>query len=169
MPIKKPNAIKGSMDHHPKEEVESWFGVGARRRFVRLIMAPWTSAWFEMWRWKNRMREDGRRGSGHHSLSLLTQPGGVPPSLSLLPLHQSHHPHSRLSASLIPASCLCGETEGEGSVWELTVAVHFTVGLRMVREIGAGGGGGSGRNRWPSKVDFKHRKCLLNVLLKINP
>lgn len=142
MPIKKPDAIKGTIDHRPKEAVESESEVRAQRRFVRLTMALRTSARFEMWRWKNRMREDGRRGSRHHSLSPLTQPGGVPLSLSPLPLHQPHHPHSRLSASLIPASCLCGETEGEGSVWELTVAVHFTVGLRMVREIGAGGGGG---------------------------
>lgn len=35
------------------------------------------------------------------------------------------------------------------------MAVHFTVGLRMVREIGAGGGGGAAGIGGLRKVDFK--------------
>lgn len=83
---------------------------------------------------------DRRRGSGHHSLSPLTQPCGVAVSLSLSlsistpPPPTVSQPHS---FSLPPSV----ETEGEGSVRELTMAVHFTVGLRIVREIEAGGGG----------------------------
>lgn len=48
MPIKKPDVIKGSMDHHPKEAVELGSGVRAQCRFVCLTMAPRTSARFEM-------------------------------------------------------------------------------------------------------------------------
>lgn len=99
---------------------------------------------------------DRRRGSGYHSLSLLTQPRGVVVSFSLSlspsppPIPPTiSQPHS---VSLPPSV----ETEGEGSVGELTMAVHFTVGVRILREIEAGGLGGGGWmgwgcNRWPLK------------------
>lgn len=62
---------------------------------------------------KEKDAEDRRRGSGHHSLSQLTQPSGVAVSLSLS-LSPSIPPLllfalKRLSASLILTSSLCGD------------------------------------------------------------
>lgn len=104
-----------------------------------------------------------RRGSGHHSLSQLTQPSGVALSLSLSlsPSTSLAPPSPHLSASLIPASSSV-ETEGEGSVWELTMAVHFTVGLGMLRKIEANAGGGS--PWWPLKSWFQTVKLYLQFL-----
>lgn len=79
--------------------------------------------------------KDGRRRGRHHSLSQLTRPTGVgalPLSLSLFSFyialpHSARPPSSRPRSFSLPS---LGETEGEGSVAELTVAVHFTVRLK---------------------------------------
>lgn len=108
---------------------------------------------------------DGRRGSGHHSLSQLTQPSGVALSLSRS-LPPSMPPPLKPHSFPPPSSV---ETEGEGSVGELTVAVHFTVGLRILKEMEAGGGGGGGGGgEWVASEKFisNTEKCILSVWWK---
>lgn len=108
MPIKKPDAITGSMNHHPTEVVELGWGGGGLVLVVRLTMARGRSTGISKVMMKEKDGGDRRRGSGHHSLSPLTQPGGVAVSLSLS-LSISTPPPNRLSASLILASSLCGD------------------------------------------------------------
>lgn len=95
---------------------------------------------------------DRGEGSGHRSLSQLTRPCGAAVSLSLSVPPSETPPHpERLPASLIPPSV---GTEGEGSVGELSVAVHFTAVVRRLGEVDAGGGGGGGDppEKWISHI-----------------
>lgn len=107
MPIKKPDAITGSMNHHPTEVVE--LGWGELVLIVCLTMARGRSTGISKVMMKEKDGGDRRRGSGHHSLSPLTQPCGVAVSLSLSLSPTVSQPHS---FSLPPSV----ETEGEGSV-----------------------------------------------------
>lgn len=152
------------MNHHS----ERVWSLGVGRGAVCVWVVGLGGRWYVVLQWlcvesaeeerdlesdEKRNGKDRRRGSGHRSLSQLTQPSGVALSFSLFssasltpsaphthtPTQPPHpcfsHPHS----FLLPSSV---ETEGERSVGELTMAVHFTVGLRTLREIEAGGGGG---------------------------
>lgn len=71
---------------------------------------------FKKWWRKKKDGKDRRRGSGHHSLSQLTQPSGVGAVCLAFPLspYASSHPHtlpsfSHLPTSLILTSSLCGD------------------------------------------------------------
>lgn len=80
--------------------------------WFNLTMARGRSTGISKVMMKEKDGGDRRRGSGHHSLSPLTQPCRVAVSLSLslsISTPPPPSPPNRLSASLILASSLCGD------------------------------------------------------------